>query len=315
MSSEKTYSRKLNEIFLSLHIEQRLSKDEILELYINKIYLGNRSHGFAAAANVYYGKDLRDISLTEAAMLAGLPKAPSRYNPLVNPERAKLRRNYVLGRLLALNMIDRASYVEAVDSPVTAKLYFAIPESEADYVGEMARARVKEMYGDEWSTAGFRVYTTIRSDAQRAANRALRVALLEYEERHGYIGPLGRLESSVINDQMALREALSDFQTHGDLSVAVVVDANDESAMLRLKDGSDHVIDLAAVEWARERITIDKRGDEVAAVNAVLQTGDVVSVLVNDDGSVRFTQEPQVEGAFVSMTPYTGEITALVGRF
>ena len=315
LSREKTYARKLNEIFLALHIEQRLSKDEILELYINKIYLGNRSHGFAAASNVYYGKDISDLNLTEAAMLAGLPKAPSRYNPLVNPERAIIRRNYVLGRLQALGMISNSDYTAARDSQVTASLHFARPEAEADYVGEMARARVKQLYGDAWSTAGFRVYTTIESKSQRAANRALRSALIEYEQRHGYTGPLGRLESSVFEDPEALAEALDEYPTYGELDVAVVVATTNSSAQLRFESGREHTLNLEAVEWARERLSIDRRGDEVTAVNQVLQVGDVVSVAYADDGSPLFVENPQVEGAFVAMTPGTGAITALVGGF
>ena len=181
LSREKTYSRKLNEILLALKIEQTISKDDILELYINKIYLGNRSYGFAAASRVYYGKPIQEVNIAEAAMLAGLPKAPSRYNPIINPERALVRRNYVLRRLRDLDWISATDFSAHIDAPVTAKLNFSRPDAEAHYVGEMARARIKELYGDLWATAGLHVYTTIDGGAQRAANSALRNSLFEYE--------------------------------------------------------------------------------------------------------------------------------------
>ncbi|MBX2883496.1 MAG: penicillin-binding protein 1A [Granulosicoccus sp.] len=315
LSNEKTYSRKINEIFLSLRIERELTKDQILELYINKIYLGYRSYGFAAASKVYYGKEISDINLAESAMLAGLPKAPSRFNPIINPERALLRRNYVLGRLLALDMITRSQYLDILDQPATAALHFSKPEAEANYVGEMARARVKQMFGDSWSTAGYSVYTSLRSDAQRAANKALRQALFDYEKRHGYKGPVGRLESAVYEDPVALAQALDEYRTFGEMEVAVVVAMSEAEATVRTEDTREYTFTLEDVEWARERITIDKRGDEIESIDQVLQTGDVIHVTVNDEGVAQFVQEPKVEGAFVAVTPYTGEITALVGGF
>lgn len=315
LTNEKTYSRKINEIFLSLRIERELTKDQILELYINKIYLGYRSYGFAAASKVYYGKNISDINLAESAMLAGLPKAPSRFNPIINPERALLRRNYVLGRLLALDMIDRSSYLELIDQPATASLHFSKPEAEANYVGEMARARVKQMFGDSWSTAGYSVYTSLRSDAQRSANKALRQALFDYEKRHGYTGPVGRLEAAVFDDPVALAEALDEYRTYGEMEVGVVVSMSESDATIRIENSDEHTFTLEDVEWARERISVDKRGDEITAIDQVLQTGDVVHLSISDDGVAQFVQEPRVEGAFVAVTPYTGEITALVGGF
>ena len=173
LSNERTYARKLTEIFLSFKIEHELSKDEILELYINKIYLGNRSYGFAAASRVYYGKPIQKLELAEAAMLAGLPKAPSRYNPIINPDRALLRRNYVLRRMHETDGISTAEYRDTLKLADTATLHYSEPEAEAAYVGEMARARVKQLYGDKWSTGGFNVFTTLGSKSQRDANRAL----------------------------------------------------------------------------------------------------------------------------------------------
>jgi len=315
LTNEKTYSRKINEIFLSLRIETELTKDEILELYINKINLGNRSYGFAAASRVYYGKNIADLNLQESAMLAGLPKAPSRYNPVINPTRALERRNYVLGRMVALDMISPASYGAARATGVTAKRHFSKPEAEANYIGEMARARIKQLYGDDWSTAGHNVYTSIRSDAQNAANKALRSALFAYEKRHGYLGPLAQLESKEYDDPSALKSALSDFSTHGNLLPAVVIKVTDDAAEIRLSDGQEFSFGLADVEWARSRIDIETLGDEIAKVSDVLAPGNVIHVTQLQNDQYEFVQEPTIEGAFVAMSPASGAITALVGGF
>jgi len=316
LSREKTYSRKLNEIFLALRIERELSKDDILELYMNKIYLGNRSYGFAAAAKVYYGKPIQDINLAEAAMLAGLPKAPSRYNPIINPERALLRRNYVLRRLNELGWISQAEYDETIDAPVTASLHFSRPDAEAHYVGEMARARIKELYGDRWSTAGLNVYTTLVGKQQRAANKALRGALYAYEKRHGYTGPIGKLDPELWDDPEALSEALGEFSTYGELLPAVALSVTDVDAIVRTADGTNHQLSFEEdIAWARERIAIDKLGDELTTAGEVLQLGDVIYLWSDQNGNVTMVQEPQVEGALVAMDASSGRIQALVGGF
>ena len=316
LSREKTYSRKLNEIFLALRIERELSKDDILELYMNKIYLGNRSYGFAAAAKVYYGKPIQEINLAEAAMLAGLPKAPSRYNPIINPERALLRRNYVLRRLNELGWISQTEYDATIDLPVSASLHFSRPDAEAHYVGEMARARVKQLYGDRWSTAGLNVYTTLVGKQQRAANHALRGALYAYEKRHGFTGPIGKLEHSQWNDPEILSDALKEFSTYGELMPAVALSITDADAIVRTADGTDHLLSFEEdIAWARERIAIDKLGDEVTAPTEVLQLGDVIYIWSDKNGDVTMVQEPQIEGALVAMDAFSGRIQALVGGF
>lgn len=315
LTNERTYSRKLTEIFLALKIERELAKDEILELYVNKIYLGNRSYGYAAASKVYYGKKITELELVESAMMAGLPKAPSRYNPIVNPERALIRRDYVLGRMLALDMIDQSTYDTAVAQPVSATLHYSKPEAEAAYIGEMARARVQQLFGNDWATAGYNVFTSIRADAQRSANAALRGALFDYEGRHGYRGPVTTLDAETLADAGALLAALDDLPTPGGLIPAAVIAVDAESATLVAATGSEYTLALADVEWARKRIDVDARGDEIAAVDEVLTPGDVIHLTVSDAGSVRFVQEPGVEGAFVAMEPSTGEIMALVGGF
>lgn len=194
LSNEKTYLRKINEIFLALQIEKELSKEKILELYLNKIYLGKRAYGVAAAAQTYYGKSVGELTLAETAMIAGLPKAPSADNPVANPRRAVERRNYVLSRMLDLGFIDRAQYKEAASAPVTAGVHDMVPEVDAPYVAEMVRTFVVEHYGEEAYSSGLKVYTTLDGDLQAAANKAVQNGLLDYERRHGYKGPIRHIE-------------------------------------------------------------------------------------------------------------------------
>jgi penicillin-binding protein 1A len=194
LSSEKSYKRKISEILLALRIEKHLSKDQILELYLNKIYFGKRAYGIAAAAQVYYGKRVEELTLPQVAMIAGLPKAPSRYNPVVNPERATLRRNYVLRRMLELKMIPQEAYDTAITEPVTTVMFEMPAELEAPYVGEMVRAELVERFGEDIYTSGLRVYTTVDSRLQQAATLALQNGLLDYDQRHGYRGPIKQLK-------------------------------------------------------------------------------------------------------------------------
>ncbi len=206
LTSEKSYKRKISEILLALRIEKELSKDEILELYLNKIYLGKRAYGIAVAAQVYYGKRVSELTLPEVAMIAGLPKAPSRYNPVVNPERATLRRNYVLRRMLELEMISQEAHDAAVAEPVSAVAFEMPSELEAPYIGEMVRAELVERFGEDIYTSGLRVYTTVDSRLQQAANQALRNGLLDYDQRHGYRGPVRQLSLAAGMTEIALTE-------------------------------------------------------------------------------------------------------------
>jgi penicillin-binding protein 1A len=315
LTNERTYDRKIREIFLSFKIESELAKDEILELYINKIYLGTRAYGFAAASSVYYGKKISELELVESAMLAGLPKAPSRYNPIVNPERALLRRDYVLGRMRALDMINEENYTYAVTQPVTATRHYATPEAEAHYVGEMARSRVQQLFGKNWANAGYKVFTTIKSDDQRAANVALRDALYDYERRHGYVGPIDTIDTESLADSEILTARLSALSDPGDLLPAAVIALVDNTATVITETGQEYVLPFEDVQWARKRLSIDKRGSKVESVEQVLNIGDVIALQVRDDGTARFVQEPGIEGAFIAMEPSTGEVTALVGGY
>ncbi len=315
LTRDKTYIRKIKEIFLSFKIESELEKDEILELYVNKIYLGNRSYGFAAASKVYYGKKIGDLELAEAAMLAGLPKAPSRYNPIVNPERALLRRDYVLRRLNELDMISDKVFTETKALPVSAALHYSRPEAEANYVGEMVRERIQQLYGDQWSTAGFNVYTTIRSDTQNAANDALRNALFNYERRHGFTGAIGTVDTATLQDPEALEKNLKEYSNRGGMHPAAVIDVNDTTATLVLGNGDQYTLPFEDIEWARERLGTDELGDEITRVTEVLAVGDVVHLQLLADGTASMVQEPKIEGAFVAIEPLSGKVLALVGGF
>lgn len=315
LTNERTYDRKIREIFLSFKIESELAKDEILELYINKIYLGNRAYGFGAASKVYYGKPISELELAESAMLAGLPKAPSRYNPIVNSERALLRRDYVLGRLHALGMIDQQQYEATLALPDTAKPHYATPEVEAHYVGEMARSRVQQLFGENWANAGYKVFTSIRSADQRAANLALRDALYDYERRHGYKGPIAQLDAQTLSDPILRAERLKALGDPGDLIPVAVLSVQDDSALVVSEFGDEYPLPFEDIAWARTRVAADTLGPELKKVGDVLSQGDVIALQKRADGTVRFVQEPEVEGAFIAMEPTTGAITALVGGY
>lgn len=233
LSSEKTYIRKLNEIFLALQIENELSKEQILELYLNKIYLGQRAYGVGSAAQVYYGRKVSELTLAESAMVAGLPKAPSKYNPLVNPSRALERRNYVLGRMRELAMIDEAEYQAALNSALTARPYETVVEVEAPYVGEMARSFAVERYGEEDAySAGLKVYTTISSHLQEVANTALRNGLLDYEKRHGYRGKLAAFENTDGFEQLLASTIEKETAIAPARAEPVLVDEDEQAALV-----------------------------------------------------------------------------------
>ncbi|KAF0282196.1 penicillin-binding protein 1A [Spiribacter roseus] len=302
LSSEQTYLRKLREIFLALRIEQELDKRKILELYLNKIYLGQRAYGVAAAAEAYYGRPLAELTLPEQAMIAGLPKAPSASNPLADPDEALSRRAYVLGRMLATGVIDQDRYDMAMAAPITADRHRRQSRVDAPYVAEMARARVVERFGRTAAyTEGYSVYTTVAADRQAEARRALRSGLHAYDERHGYRGPLAQLEPALIDGpREALLDRLSGFPRPGALRVGVVTGVDDEGATL-----------LTAVD---ERIALPEAGMQWARPQLVLSVGDVVHARETDDGW-RLAQPPEPQSGLVALDPDTGGIRALVGGY
>src|SRR5690606_5019342 len=257
LSREKSYLRKLNEIFLALKIEQELSKDEILELYLNKIYLGQRAYGVGAAAQVYYGSDVSELSLAQIAMIAGLPKAPSATNPVSNPERARGRRQYVLQRMLELGYVSPDEFREASEAPLSASLHDPDIEVEAPYVAEMVRQQMLERFGEEAYNAGYRVFTTVRDRNQVAANQALRRALREYDERHGYRGPEQHVDPGEPgpDQEKTWTQILQTFPAIGGLYPALVVDVREQSAGVYLSGIGRVEIGWEGLSWARKYIT------------------------------------------------------------
>lgn len=308
LSNEKTFSRKFNEALLSFKIEHNLTKDQILELYINQIYLGQRAHGFAAAAQIYFGKELSRLSIAEAAMLAGLPKAPSAYNPVVNPNRAKLRQMYVLRRMHELRFITDAEFEAAKIEQLDVKQSGQAFPVHAEYVAEMARQMMAERSKDGIYTEGFRVYTTIDSKQQAAAYQALRQGLMDYDLRHGYRGAEAFLDVGLLGNEEALDEALADFKEAEEIRLAVILEASPKAIRAYIRGRDNVTVEGDGLKLARALLS-DK-----APPASRLRPGAVIRLRQTDKGWM-VTQLPQVEGALVSLDPFNGAVKALVGGF
>lgn len=316
LSREKSYLRKLNEIFLALKIEQELSKEAIMELYLNKIYLGQRAYGVGAAAQVYYGLEVGQLDLAQMAMIAGLPKAPSTTNPVSNLQRALQRREYVLGRMLELGFIENADYQRASVAPSTASLHAADIDVYAPYVAEAVRKEIIDRYGDPAYEAGYRVFTTVSDKHQVAATAALRKALLDYDERHGYRGAERHFDLDPARggpEQWAT--LLEGFDRIADLRPGLVLQVREQGASVFL--AADETVELpwTGMQWARKYISENQRGAIPKDAAEVLQPGDVIRVRQDAEGAWRLSQLPAVEGALVSMRPDDGAVLALVGGF
>lgn len=300
LTRNKTYIRKINEILLALKIEHELTKDEILELYLNKIYFGKRAYGVAAAAEVYYGTTVDKLTLAQMAMLAGLPQAPSAINPLNSPENALKRRAHVLERMRVYELITDEEYEEAMQQPI-ATVYHGRPiELQASYIAEMVRQQIIEKFGDTAYDEGYQVYTTINSSMQRSANQALSRAIIEYDQRHGYRGAVKK----VFADSNYLDE-LRDIPTVNTLIPAAVIELHEQSAVVRLKDGRHATINWDGMSWVKSG---------AAAAADILAVGNVVYV-THQSGQWILSQVPLVEGAIVAMDPNNGAILALAGGF
>lgn len=308
LSSEKTLTRKLYEALLAFKIEHSLEKDQILELYINQIYLGQRAYGFAAASQIYYGKALSQLSLAETAMLAGLPKAPSLYNPIANPERAKQRQHYVLRRMRELGYITAAEHDAALKAPVRAKREVNEYSLHAEYVAEMVRQAIAEHYPEDVYTRGFRVYTTIRKADQEASYAAVRRAVLDYDRRQGYRGPEGFAELPASPEEEDFDEALANYPDSDDLQAAVVLAASPTRVECALRTGERLRITGEGLRFAASRL------DPKAPSQRRIRRGSVVRVQ-RDGRQWAIVQLPEVEAAFVAMDPRDGAIRALVGGF
>src|SRR3984957_7662122 len=311
LSSEKTYTRKIYEMLLAYKIERALTKDQILEVYMNQIYLGQRAYGFASAARVYFGKDLKDITLAEAAMLAGLPKAPSAYNPVVNPKRAKVRQQYILERMLELHYITQQQYEDAAKQPLVVKGAGREFSVHAEYVPEMVRQMMYAQYREEAYTLGLNVVTTIDSADQDAAYRAVRKGLMDYEHRHGYRGPEAYIDLPADPDdrEQAIDDALVDHPDNGEIVAAVVIEASPKEVKASFIDGN-----VATVQGNDLRFVANALSAR-AQPNQRIRPGAIVRLMKNDDDNWVITQLPQVEGAFVSIVPQDGAIRSLVGGF
>lgn len=312
LSSERSFSRKTNEILLALQIERELTKDEILELYVNKIYLGNRAYGIEAAAQVYYGKSIRDVSLAQMAMIAGLPKAPSRFNPLANPTRAKERRDWILGRMYKLGKIDEASYQAALAEPINASYHVPTPEVNAPYIAEMARAEMVGRYGSDAYTEGFRVTTTVPSDLQEMANSAVLDGLSAYDHRHGYRGPESRLPGKT---HAAWLQELPKLRTLGGLEPAIVTQVDKSGLRVLTKSGEEENVAWDTMKWARPFLNTNSQGRAPQQPSDVAQVGDVIRVQRTTEGGLSFSQVPGAQSALVTLDPNNGAIRALVGGF
>jgi penicillin-binding protein 1A len=309
LTSEKSWARKFNEVLLAFKIEHNLGKDEILQLYINQIYLGQRAYGFAAAAQTYYGKPLSQLSLAETAMLAGLPKAPSSYNPVVNPKRAKLRQLYVLRRMHELGFITAPQFEAAQLEPQITKRANQEFSIKANFLAEMVRQVMYERYQDIAYSQGFNVYTTIRQKDQDAAYAAVRNGVMEYDSRHGYRGPEGFIDLRTDNSEEFLEDALQDAPDSDDLIPAAVQAVNSKLIKAYGKGGLSIEISGEGLRFAQRAI------GEKLALNQRIRVGSLIRVQKNEKGNWQIAQLPQVESAFVSANPRNGEIYALIGGF
>jgi penicillin-binding protein 1A len=315
VSKEVTYTRKLKEWFLAFKIESLFSKDRILELFLNKAYLGARSYGVVAAAHAYYGKQLDELSIAECAMIASLPKAPSRINPINNPPRALARRNYVLGRMLELGYINQAEYDEAFNAEDFAFPHEPTVEVEARYASEMARAAIVSMLGNDAYTGGYKVYTTFDSELQHTANQAVRTGLIAYDRRHGLRPAEQHFDLDEGGTPEQWDELLERFTPIAGMFPALVLDVGEDLALAYLNDGQTISLDLASMSWARRYMDTNSRGPAPGKVTDVLTVGDVIRVARDELGNWQLSQLPEVEGALVSLDPESGGILALVGGF
>ena len=311
LSTEKTYTRKIYEVLLTFKLEHLLSKEKILEIYMNQIFLGHRAYGFAAASEVYFGKPLKDVTIAEAAMLAGLPKAPSAYNPISNAKRARIRQLYIIERMAENGFITAEQARIARDEPLQLRNASHSDRVNADYVAEMARQLVYAQYGDEAYTRGLNVYTTLNASEQEVAYAALRKGIMDYERRQRYRGPEKFI--ALPNDKEAREDVIDDtlaqHPDNGNVLAAVVLEASTKSLTVQRPDGETLVITGEGLKPVESGLS-DK-----AAPNIKIRQGAVIRVIETAKGKWSATQLPEVEGAFVAVEPRTGAIRALVGGF
>ncbi|MVF13116.1 penicillin-binding protein 1A [Ketobacter sp. MCCC 1A13808] len=329
LTRERTFLRKFNEILLALDIERKLSKEQILQLYVNKIYLGHRAYGIQAAAQVYYGKPVQELSLAQLATIAGLPKAPSAFNPVTNPSRAHTRRNWILSRMLELGYIDKSAKEQAQAEPTTAELHGIPVEVEAPHFAEMVRRDMVARFGEKADTEGYRVYTSLKADFQKAAHEATIKGLIEYDRRHGYRGEEAKLEiNPELDTPETLQSQLRKFRTIDILEPGVVTAIEEQSATVLIKSGESVNVPFEGMKWARSYIDNLDRGPAPKKPEDVLEIGDVIRIInekveqkdsktgkVTTVGDWSLAQKPIAQSAMVSIDPHNGAILALIGGF
>ena len=316
LTLDQTFIRKFNEILLSFQIEQELSKKQILEMYFNKMFMGHRAYGIEAASHVYYGRSISELDLPQLAMLAGLYKAPSKYNPISNPTRSKIRRDWILGRMLKLNYIQQEQFEVAIETPITARFHSLKPETSASYVAEMVRSELFDAFPiEDVYTGGYRVYTTIDSKLQDAAQLAVQTGLLAYDRRHGYRG-VEKNHGPNVNAEEA-EKLLNRTPVFGPLQPAIVRRVDEESAQLLLRYGQIITINFSDMSWVRPRLSINSLGRAPDNISQILSPGDQVRVRqADDDAKVWYlSQVPDAQGALIALDPKDGAMIALVGGF
>jgi penicillin-binding protein 1A len=315
LTPRRDMKRKMSEIYISLLMEAEFTKEEIFALYVNKIFLGQRAYGVGAAAEVYFGKTLDQLTVAEMATLAGIPTAPSVVNPVANPEAAKARRTHVLGRMLELSYITQAEYDEAKSSPMESRLHGSSVEAEAPYLAELVRNEMQAKYGDAVYTAGYKVFTTIDSRLQAAATVALRTGLLEYDRRHGYRGATAKLDLSKLTTRADLDGQLEEFPIIGGLRPAIVEKVEAKSAKIYVKDIGEATLPWEKLSWARRELPDEKVDRAPTQAAEILTRGDVIYTVGRTAESLLFVQVPEAQSALVSVDPRDGAVVALVGGF
>jgi penicillin-binding protein 1A len=315
LTPRRDMKRKMSEIYISLLMEAEFTKEEIFSLYVNKIFLGQRAYGVGAAAEVYFGKSLDQLTVGEMATLAGIPTAPSMVNPVASAEAAKVRRSHVLGRMLELGYISQAEYDQAKNSPMESRLHGASIEVDAPYLAEMVRNDMQNKYGDAVYTAGYKVYTTLDSRLQAAGTVALRTGLLEYDMRHGFRGATAKVDLSKITTPAQFDAQLEEFPVIGGLKPAIVEQVEAKSVKIYVKDLGQVTLPWERLAWARRQLPEEKVDRAPSQASDIMARGDVIYTIGRTPESVLFVQVPEAQSALVSVDPKDGAIVALVGGF
>ena len=315
LTLDKTWRRKVQEAFLTYRMEHQFTKQEIFSLYLNVVFFGERAYGVAAAAETFYGRPLDQLSVAQAATLAGIVQLPSRYNPIVNPQFAKARRTYVLRRMKDLGYIDADTAAAANAEAVEARSHAPLYDVDAQYVAEMARQEVRRRFGARAETAGYKVYTTIDGRLQTAANRAVRLGLIEYDRRYGWRGATAHADVAADADASDLEDLLDEYTPVGPLIPAVVVDVADQSAKVYAKDIGFQQLNWDGLAWARKQLDNERTGPAPKSAAEILARGDVIYIYTDGRHTAQLVQIPEAQAALVSVDPHDGSVSALIGGF